>query len=722
MRPRMKPRSLRALLLLPTLTVGSVAAGAFTQLPAHAEGRPGTIEICKSAANGMTGLSFNFTWTDSDGVSGSTSVEGGQCSAPESVAGGQVTVVEAQGGATVVQSIKTLPKARLLASNLSTGTAVVRAPAGGTETVVTYTNVIPGAELKVCKQAAANSTQLVGEPFSFSINGGAATTIDAGPYGAPVCTGLTQYAAGTNVTVTELPPAAHVSVSQIAVTEPPATNVVTNLSTRTVSLTVGSGVNIVTYTNQINVSAQKGYVEICKEGSDDYVYGNSFTFNITDAAGLSYGPYTVLAGQCTSAIQVTAGPATISEAAQAPFYLEYVSVYPSANYISENDSNGTATVNVAAGDESTETNVTFINDTEFGYIKVCKALDSANSNALAGTTFYFDVSYTLSTGQGTVEQEESIAVVANTFANGPACVFINDGLPIGSIVTITEEPTPNVDDLSGGTQTVVVPGIWSPSGTPGNDITSVTFTNQAEGTIEICKDAAAGDNITLGQPFQFTVNGGAPITVLAGECSPAIAVPAGTATVDELASTNFHEVSVTAIGPDGSNRIISGTGIAPDLNPIVVSVPFGGVGNETLVTYTNTVNTGEFKICKTTSATADGSGVLLAGDTFTFLYGYTVDAVMTPGSVSLTIPLNAQSGVIVCSGILAVLPVQQANDAAVTVNITEESFLGVHVDGINYAGNGNTFDVDGPASSFDVGIGVNVVTYDNEPDAPGGNP
>ena len=29
--------------------------------------------------------------------------------------------------------------------------------------------------------------------------------------------------------------------------------------------------------------------------------------------------------------------------------------------------------------------------------------------------------------------------------------------------------------------------------------------------------------------------------------------------------------------------------------------PFGGVGNETLVTYTNAVNTGEFKICKTTS-------------------------------------------------------------------------------------------------------------------------
>jgi len=720
MRLRMKPRGVRALLLLPTLTVGSVAAGAFTQLAAHAAS-PGTIEICKSAANGMTGLSFNFTWTDHLGATGSTSVLGGQCSGPESVAGGQVTVVEAQGGATVVQAIKTLPKARLLASNLTTGTAVVKAPAGGTETVVTYTNVIPSAELKVCKQAAANSTQLVGEPFSFSINGGAATTIDAGPYGAPVCTGLTQYAAGTNVTVTELPPAAHVSVSQIAVTEPPATNVVTNLSTRTVSLTVGSGVNIVTYTNQINVSAQKGYVEICKEGSDDYVYGNSFTFNITDAAGLSYGPYTVLAGQCTSAIQVTAGPATISEAAQAPFYLEYVSVYPSANYISENTTNGTATVNVAAGDESTETNVTFINDTEFGYVKVCKALDSANSNALAGETFAFDASVTLSTGQGT-EEVETAYVVANTFANGPACVFLLDdggGFPIGSVVTISEESATNVDDLT-GTQTVVVPGIWSPSGTPGNDITSVTFTNQAEGTIEICKDYA--DPQTDGQPFQFTVNGGAPITVLAGECSPAIAVPAGTATVDELASTNYHEVSVTAIGPDGSNRIISGTGIAPDLNPITVSVPFGGVGNETLVTYTNAVNTGEFKICKTTTATNGTNGVVaLAGDTFTFTYGYRVDGALTVGDTSPTIPLNAQSGVIVCSGILATIPVVNADGTSVSVVIMEGGFDGVYVASISYAGNGTDFEADPlhTDSVFSVGIGVNVVTYDNEPSPPG---
>ena len=86
------------------------------------------------------------------------------------------------------------------------------------------------------------------------------------------------------------------------------------------------------------------------------------------------------------------------------------------------------------------------------------------------------------------------------------------------------------------------------------------------------------------------------------------------------------------------------TGSSPAATPITVSVPFGGVGNETLVTYTNGVNTGEFKICKTSSATADGSGLLLAGDTFWYTYSYTVDGVTTVGTTSVTIPTNAVPG------------------------------------------------------------------------------
>ena len=56
--------------------------------------------------------------------------------------------------------------------------------------------------------------------------------------------------------------------------------------------------------------------------------GNTFSFTITDAAGISYGPFTILAGQCHGAIQVTAGPATITEAAQKPFFLDYVASTP----------------------------------------------------------------------------------------------------------------------------------------------------------------------------------------------------------------------------------------------------------------------------------------------------------------------------------------------------------------------------------------------------------
>ena len=125
----------------------------------------------------------------------------------------------------------------------------------------------------------------------------------------------------------------------------------------------------------------------------------------------------------------------------------------------------------------------------------------------------------------------------------------------------------------------------------------------------MCKNAA--DPSTATQTFQFSVNSGAPISVHAGQCSPPIAVPAGTATVYELGKTNFHLVSVTPSAPVG--RFVSGT------NPVTVSVPFGGVENETVVTFTNAVNTGQFKICKVSSEPT------LQGVPFNFTYSYTVN-------------------------------------------------------------------------------------------------
>jgi hypothetical protein len=555
---------------------------------------------------------------------------------------------------------------------------------------------VPAARLKICKQAASNSTQLIGQPFSFSVNGGAAFTIDAGTFGSPNCGGLTGYAAGTNVSVAELQPASNVSVSEIDVSQPPASNVATNLSARTVSLTLGSGVNIVTYTNQINVSAQKGYVDICKYATDQFVSGY-FSFSITDAAGLTYGPYSVLLNQCTASIQVTSGPATITEAARFPYYLGEFSVFPANRWISDNLINQTATVEVVAGDESTVTVAYFLNSTLLGQVKVCKALDSANSDALAGSIFSF--SYTDAAGDATA------SIVANTFAEGPACVFLptpnNAGLPLGSTVSMTEDGRPNVALLSvvisptgadnGSTNTTA--NLLVQSGT-----TTATFTNQAEGTVEICKDAA--DPQTLGNgsnAFNFMINGSIDITVNAGQCSFATAVAAGTATVDELPSTNFHLVSVTATGPTNDNRILSGS------NPVTVSVPFGGVGDETLVTYTNAVNTGQFKICKTTSEPQ-----IIGGVTFTFAWSYVVDGTTTSGTVGLT-PGE-------CSGLLATIPVVDSLGNPVPVIVSEAPTVGVYVNAITYAGNGSlvSSNIGTGWSSFDIGIGVNSITYDNE--------
>jgi len=694
MRLRAAKRRLRAMWILP-IVAGAAAGSLSSPLPAQAA-KPGTIEICKSAANGMTGRSFNFTWADHTGAGGTVSVVGGGCSAAISVAGGQVTVTEVATPGTVVQKITLLPAGRKVSLTVSTRTAIVRAPAGGTETVITYANRVQDGQLKVCKQAASNSTQLIGEPFSFSVNGGPALTVDAGAFGAPHCSALTAYPAGTNVSVEELQPASNVSVSEIDVSQPPATDFVTNLSAGTASLTLGSGVNIVTFTNQINVTAQPGYVEICKYATDQFVSGY-YSFSITDAAGLTYGPYSVLVDQCTTAIQVTSGPATITEIPEFPYYLGEFSVFPSDRWISDNLTNQTATVEVVAGDQSTETIAYFLNSTLLGQVKICKALDSATSDALAGSVFSF--SYTDAAGEGTT------SIVANTFENGPACVYVptpgNEGLPLGSAVSITEVGQPDVALLTVGV---------SPSGADNGSTTTTasllvqpgtttaTFTNRAEGTLEVCKDAADPQTEGNGSnPFNFVVNGSINVTVNAGQCSFAIAVPAGTATVDELPSTNFHLVSVTAVGPTDDNRLLSGS------NPVTVSVPFGGVGNETLITYTNAVNTGQFKICKTTSEPQ-----IIGSVTFTFMWSYTVDGATTSGTVGLT-PGE-------CSGLLATIPVVDSSGNPVPVTVGEAPTAGVFVNTITYAGNGSlvSSSTASGSSSFDIGIGVNSITYDNE--------
>ena len=170
-------------------------------------------------------------------------------------------------------------------------------------------------------------------------------------------------------------------------------------------------------------------------------------------------------------------------------------------------------------------------------------------------------------------------------------------LPAGSTATMTEVSTPNtsisgvaVSPPNAGTTTSSSASVTvSPT-----NINAGIFTNEALGWVEVCK--LAGDASVTGS-FDFTVNGAAINPVAVNGCSQAIQVPAGTATIDESETNPDYYVSNTSAegfnGTTFGNQLVT----APGVNPAVVNVPFGGVANETVVSYTNSTVTGVFKIC-----------------------------------------------------------------------------------------------------------------------------
>jgi hypothetical protein len=638
---------------------------------------PGTLEICKSSANGMSGRTFSFSVDGGSAIL----VAGGGCSGPMSVASGSHTIVEAPTAGLQVKAIKAN---HLVSKDISHGTVTVTVKAGstaGTETLVTYTNQRnPAVGLKVCKSAGASSPSLIGDQFSFTENGGAAFSVAAGTVAAPNCGPVQSYKLDTVVNVAELAtPGTH--VSGITVSDGRGSNV--NTAAGTVDATIGAGVTIVTYTNDVNPITQTGFIEVCKSTFDEFVSG-SFDFTITDAAGVVY-QQSVMVGQCTAPIQVAVGNATVTEAASFPNYVDEIAVFPSGRTVSSNLSNRTVTVKVVQGDSSTETAVNFDNATNRGFFKVCKTL-TANSSALAGKPFYFGVVDAFGSHLDTV-----YAGAAGT----TACIIDFDAVPLGSHVSITEQSTDNVVN----TAVSVSPasndaGSFAPTAnlTIGSGITTATFTNMAFGTIEVCKVAA--DASTATQTFQFSVNGGAPISVHAGQCSLPIAVPAGTATVSEAGKTNFHLVSVTATGPTGDNRWISGN------SPVVASTPFGGVENETVVTFTNAVNTGQFKICKASPE------LTLQGVTFNFTFSYTVNGTTTNGTAALT------PGT--CSSLSGSIPVVDPNGLPIPIYVAEAATPTVQVSNIAVQnGNLTASSLANGTATFNTLQGFSTITYTN---------
>jgi hypothetical protein len=393
----------------------------------------------------------------------------------------------------------------------------------------------------------------------------------------------------------------------------------------------------------------------------------------------------VQTSQCTGPIRVPAGNVNVAETARAPFQVESFNVDPSDRLVTSNPTNGTITVVVPVSSSSAdETRVDVTNQTKLGLVKVCKTLAS-NAASLAGSTFTFDVS--------SAAGSTTVPVIAGA-AGTTACRFLATGLPLGSSVSITEE---------GGADFALTGVAVSPQSadngssattarlTVQSGTTTALFTNQALGKLEICKQAA--DASTATQTASFSVNGGSPINVKAGDCSPTLTLPVGTATVSESIPANFSLASVSA----NDSRLLSGS----TTNPATVSIVSGGVANETVVTFTDRVNTGQFKVCKASPEST------LQGVAFSFSYNYTVNGATTSGSASL------KPGE--CSGLSSNIPVVDANGNPITVNVTEAPTASTQIQSIVLDGAGTltASNTSAGTASFTIGNGITTITYTN---------
>lgn len=449
------------------------------------------------------------------------------------------------------------------------------------------------------------------------------------------------------------------------------------------------------------VTAKTGGIEVCKYAGDTQVHG---TFNYQLTATNFSATLNVPVGSCSGDIPAPVGPVTVTETAQAPYYTAAITASPALSLVSVNLPAGSGVFKVVGGQNTT---ANFWNKTHDGSVKVCKTL-TATSGALVGMPFSFNVVDSAVPG--------SVNVSANATAYGAQqiCTPVGRGYPLGSTVRITEVGQANVQLVgtsisptsqnAGSTSTVAVLKVGPVTGS----VTAAVFTNQALGWVEVCKNAA--DASTGNQSFPFTVNGGSVFTVHAGQCSQPFQVPAGTASINEIqANPNFYLANVSTQGvtdPTGS-RLLSG----PTQDPASVTVVFGGVGNETIATFTDAVRMGDFKIC-TAQTSPDAN---LQGQLFTYNYTYTVNGVTSSGSVILTAPLTGAT----CSGLYGPLPVVNADGSAVTVSVTAVATAdpSVNLQGVLYQGNGSvisspTLPSALPATlDFSNGAGMNVATF-----------
>ena len=161
-----------------------------------------------------------------------------------------------------------------------------------------------------------------------------------------------------------------------------------------------------TITRRTSAQTSTGYLEICKEAdpnSPTPVTG-SFTFMVNGQA------VSVPVGQCSQAIQLPAGTATITETSPANFRVTAITTDIPERRVSFDLENKTTTVQIVAGDVSTQTIVRFRNSAvQTGFLEICKKADPNSPVAVTGSFTYTVGGTTVSVPVGQCSQPISLA-------------------------------------------------------------------------------------------------------------------------------------------------------------------------------------------------------------------------------------------------------------------------------------------------------------------------
>ncbi|MCU1353117.1 MAG: conserved repeat domain, partial [Acidimicrobiales bacterium] len=238
-------------------------------------------------------------------------------------------------------------------------------------------------------------------------------SVPAGPAPGGYCKVVgSNYKVGSNVTVAEVIP----SQSQVISIVTAPNTYVPNLTTGSVTMNIGAGVNEATYTDVKNAGPtlrNSGYLEVCKTVAET-VPTPVFSFQISQI-GSTTQTVAVPAGACSPAVNVLSGTVSVKELVPTGWKQSACSTLPAARLVSCTLATNTASVTVPAGGVGSETIVN-ITDTPCRSFTATTVAGSATVTSATGNFTAADIGKTIS-GPGipagtTITARASVTTIA----------------------------------------------------------------------------------------------------------------------------------------------------------------------------------------------------------------------------------------------------------------------------------------------------------------------